>query len=109
MKRVGILPLEKTASDRQRNAYVGRCSHARRRVHITPPSRPVDFVYKINRITGKVWLVRPCSKPLAHGQGGIFVAREAEAEKTRPLTVENFQTFAMEQRSQPGTNSARRR
>ena len=34
---------------------------------ITPPSGPVDTAYKMNRFTGRVWLIKTYSKPMAQG------------------------------------------
>ena len=48
---------------------------------ITPPNGPVDTAYKINRFTGKVWLIKTYAKPLAQGQVRVITAREAEVRK----------------------------
>jgi len=64
---------------------------------ITPPSGPVDTAYKINRFTGKVWLIKTCAKPLAQGQVRVLAAREAEVEKTRELKDDDVESFAMNQ------------
>jgi hypothetical protein len=64
---------------------------------ITPPSGPVDAAYKINRFTGKVWLIKTYAKPMARGQVRVLVAREAEVERTRALTAEEAQEFASNQ------------
>ncbi|HEX2933512.1 MAG TPA: hypothetical protein VHV54_27530 [Candidatus Binatia bacterium] len=76
---------------------------------ITPPSGPVDAAYKINRFTGKIWLIKTYSKPLAQGQVRVLVAREAEVEKTRELGEEDIQAFAMNQQQQPTPTSTGRR
>ena len=73
---------------------------------ITPPSGPVDAAYKINRFTGKVWLIKTYAKPM--GQMRILVAREAEVEKTRELRDEDIQAFALSQPSEPSTGRRRR-
>jgi hypothetical protein len=75
---------------------------------ITPPSGPVDAAYKMNRFTGKVWLIKTYSKPLAQGQMRVLVAREAEVEKTRELGDEDVQAFAMNQQPTPVSTSRRR-
>jgi len=62
---------------------------------ITPPSGPVDAAYKINRFTGRVWLIKTYAKPV--GQMRVLVAREAEVEKTRELRDEDIQAFALSQ------------
>ena len=75
---------------------------------ITPPSGPVDAAYKMNRFTGKVWLIKTYSNPLAQGQMRVLVAREAEVEKTRELGDEDIQAFAMSQQPTPISTSRRR-
>lgn len=64
---------------------------------ITPPSGPVDSAYKMNRFTGKVWLIKTYSKPMAQGQVRVLTAREAEVEKTRELKDQDIESFAMNQ------------
>ena len=58
---------------------------------ITAPNGPVDAAYKINRFTGKVWLIKTYAKPMAQGQLRVIAAREAEVEKTRDLSEEEVQ------------------
>ena len=62
---------------------------------ITPPNGPVDAAYKINRFTGKVWLIKTYAKPMAQGQLWLIPAREAEVEKTRALSDEDVQAFVI--------------
>jgi hypothetical protein len=50
---------------------------------ITPPNGPVDTAYKLNRITGKVWMIKTYSKQV--GPVRVLAARQAEVEKTRDL------------------------
>ena len=64
---------------------------------ITPPNGPVDAAYKINRFTGKVWLIKTYAKPMAQGQLRVITAREAEVEKTRELSDEDVQAFVFGQ------------
>ena len=64
---------------------------------ITPPSGPVDAAYKMNRFTGKVWLIKTYAKPLAQGQVRVLTAREAEVEKTRELRDDDVESIAMNQ------------
>src|SRR6476659_11054703 len=64
---------------------------------ITPPSGPVDTAYKMNRFTGKVWLIKNYAKPLAQGQVRVLTAREAEVEKTRELKDDDVESFAINQ------------
>jgi len=75
---------------------------------ITPPSGLVDAAYKMNRFTGKVWLVKTYSKPLGQGQVRVLVAREAEVERTRELGDEDLQSFAITQETNSASNSRRR-
>jgi hypothetical protein len=75
---------------------------------ITPPSGPVDAAYKMNRFTGKVWLIKTYAKPMAQGQVRVLVAREAEVEKTRDLKEEDLQALAMNQPEAPATTGRRR-
>ena len=64
---------------------------------ITPPNGPVDAAYKINRFTGKVWLIKTYAKPMAQGQLRVITAREAEVEKTRELSDEDMQALVFSQ------------
>ena len=75
---------------------------------ITPPSGPVDTAYKMNRFTGKVWLIKTYAKPLAQSQVRVLTAREAEVEKTRDLREQDVEAFAMNEAAAP-LPSARRR
>jgi hypothetical protein len=75
---------------------------------ITPPSGPVDAAYKMNRFTGKVWLIKTYAKPMAQGQVRVLVAREAEVEKTRDLKEEDLQALAMNQPEAPVSGARRR-
>jgi hypothetical protein len=74
---------------------------------ITPPSGPVDTAYKINRFTGKVWLIKTYAKPV--GQVRVVAAREAEVEKTKELSEEELQDLAMAQTSPAPAAPKRRR
>ena len=64
---------------------------------ITPPNGPVDAAYKINRFTGKVWLIKTYAKPMAQGQLRVITAREAEVEKTKELSAEDMQALVAAQ------------
>jgi hypothetical protein len=75
---------------------------------ITPPSGPVDAAYKMNRFTGKVWLIKTYARPMAQGQVRVLVAREAEVEKTRDLKEADLQAFAMNQPEAPVSATRRR-
>lgn len=62
---------------------------------ITPPNGPVDAAYKINRLTGKVWLVKTYSKQV--GQIRVLAAREAAVEKTKEFTEADFPAVAAQE------------
>jgi len=51
---------------------------------VTPPNGPVDTVYKINRFTGNVWLVKTYVKQV--GQLRVLAAREASVEATQDMS-----------------------
>jgi hypothetical protein len=59
---------------------------------ITPPNGPVDTAYKINRLTGRVWLVKTYSKQL--GQLRVLAAREPDVEKTKEITEADVSPIA---------------
>ena len=73
---------------------------------ITPPNGPVDAAYKINRLTGRVWLVKTYSKQV--GQLRVLTAREAEVEKTKQLSEADLPAVAL-QEPVPASGSGRRR
>jgi hypothetical protein len=75
---------------------------------ITPPSGPVDTAYKMNRFTGRVWLIKTYAKPMAQGQVRVLTAREAAVEKTRELKDDDLESFAMNQPSVPAPAGRRR-
>ena len=50
---------------------------------VTPPNGPVDTAYKINRFTGKVWLIKTYAKQI--GTVRVLAARQAEVEPTKEL------------------------
>jgi hypothetical protein len=60
---------------------------------ITSPNGPVDTAYVMNRITGKVWLVKTYTKQV--GQIRVLSARQAEVEKTRDVTADDQPAVAM--------------
>jgi hypothetical protein len=63
---------------------------------ITPPNGPVDTAYKINRFTGKVWLVKTYDKQV--GQIRVFAAREAAVEPTKEINSDaDLPSVAMQQ------------
>lgn len=66
---------------------------------ITTPNGPVDTAYKINRFTGKVWLVKTYAKQV--GQIRVVAARQAEVEKTRDLAEADLPPIAMTEETSP--------
>lgn len=50
---------------------------------ITPPNGAVDTAYVMNRLTGKVWLVKTYTKQV--GDVRVLAARVAAAEKTKDV------------------------
>ncbi|MGH7830080.1 MAG: hypothetical protein ACREP8_07865 [Candidatus Binatia bacterium] len=71
---------------------------------ITPPNGPVDTAYKMNRLTGRVWLIKTYTKQV--GQLRVLAAREAKVEKTKELNEADLPAVAMQDSS---ASSARRR
>lgn len=61
---------------------------------ITGPNGPVDAAYKMNRLTGQVWLVKTYTKQV--GDIRVLSAREAEVEKTKPLSRSELPSVAMQ-------------
>ena len=51
---------------------------------ITQPNGPVDVSYKVNRLTGTVWMVKTYSKQV--GPVRVLSAREAKVEATEDIT-----------------------
>ena len=74
---------------------------------ITPPSGPVDTAYEINRLTGKVWLIKTYTKQV--GQVRVLAARQAEVEKTREVTETEPPPVAMADTVQAPARSGRTR
>ena len=75
---------------------------------ITPPNGPVDTAYKINRFTGKIWLVKTYAKPLAQGQLRVIAAREAAVQATRELSEEEQQAFITSLNAIPASDARHR-
>lgn len=50
---------------------------------VTPPNGPANTAYKINRLTGKVWLLKTYPKQI--GPIRVLTAREAAVEETKQL------------------------
>src|SRR5437899_12967652 len=68
---------------------------------ITPPNGPVDTAYKINRFTGKVWLVKTYDKQV--GQLRVLSAREAAVEPTKEITRQTDLPSVAMQKELPAT------
>ena len=67
---------------------------------VTPPNGPVDTAYKVNRFTGKVWLLKTYDKQV--GQVRVLAAREAQVEPTKELNSDvDLPSIAMEQGAVP--------
>lgn len=73
---------------------------------ITPPNGPVDTAYKMNRLTGRVWLVKTYSKQV--GQIRVLAAREAEVEKTKQFSEADLPAVAMQEPVAASGGSRRR-
>jgi hypothetical protein len=71
---------------------------------VTPPSGPLDTAYKINRFTGKVWLIKTYAKQV--GTVRVLAARQAEVEPTKDLNSEAESGAVAMQQEQ--TRNARR-
>jgi hypothetical protein len=74
---------------------------------ITPPNGPVDTAYKMNRFTGKVWLIKTYSKPV--GQIRVLAARQAEVEQTKELNGDAELPVAAAQQEPLASSRGRRR
>jgi len=77
---------------------------------ITAPNGPVDAAYKMNRFTGKVWLIKTYDKQV--GQMRVLAARQAEVEKTKELNSDADLPAVAMQQEQPApapVGRARRR
>jgi hypothetical protein len=61
---------------------------------ITTPNGPVDTAYKINRFTGKVWMIKTYTKQV--GPLRVLAAREADVEKTKELNETDVSSVAAE-------------
>ena len=59
---------------------------------ITAPNGPVDTAYKINRFTGKVWMIKTYTKQV--GPIRVLAAREADVERTKELTEADIPSVA---------------
>lgn len=75
---------------------------------ITPPNGPVDAAYKMNRFTGKVWMLKTYDKQV--GQLRVLTARQAEVENTKELNSDtDLPSVAMQEEQPLPMNRSRRR
>ncbi|MBI2999355.1 MAG: hypothetical protein HYY46_13060 [Deltaproteobacteria bacterium] len=73
---------------------------------ITSPNGPVDAAYKMNRLTGKVWLIKTYTKQV--GPIRVLAARQAEVEKTQSIAESDLPAI-VPQEPLPTSGNARRR
>ncbi|MBF8254672.1 MAG: hypothetical protein HW373_1367 [Deltaproteobacteria bacterium] len=69
---------------------------------ITPPSGPVDAAYKVNRFTGRVWLIKTYTKQV--GPIRVLAARQADVEKTKEITEADVPPIAVTEAAQSPRN-----
>jgi len=69
---------------------------------ITPPNGPVDAAYKVNRFTGRVWLIKTYTKQV--GPIRVLAARQADVEKTKEITEADVPPVAMTEAAQSPRN-----
>ena len=75
---------------------------------VTPPNGPVDTAYKVNRFTGRVWLIKTYDKQV--GQIRVMAAREADVEPTKELNGDaELPQVALEHQQVGPMNNPRRR
>ena len=73
---------------------------------ITPPNGPVDSAYKMNRLTGRVWLIKTYTKQV--GPIRVLAARQAEVEKTKQISESDLPAVAMQEVNMPSGGRRRR-
>ena len=69
---------------------------------ITPPSGPVDAAFKVNRFTGRVWLIKTYTKQV--GPIRVLAARQADVEKTKEITEADVPPVAVTEAAQSPRN-----
>ena len=69
---------------------------------ITPPNGPVDAAYKVNRFTGRVWLIKTYTKQV--GPIRVLAARQADVEKTKEITEADVSPVAVTEAAQSPRN-----
>lgn len=89
----------------RRGACAVRHFPARRSFQHHCAERVGGWPHKLNHFSGKVWFIKTNAKPVARIQARVLVARAADFEKTRELSAEDFQTFAMEQTASPADSA----
>ena len=73
---------------------------------VTAPNGPVDTAYKINRFTGRVWLIKTYTKQVGPLQ--VLAARQADVEKTKEITDADIPSVAMSETAQPSRTGRHR-
>lgn len=73
---------------------------------ITPPNGPVDTAYKMNRLTGRVWMIKTYTKQV--GPIRMVTARQADVEKTKELKESDIPAVAMQDDQLASSRSRRR-
>lgn len=63
---------------------------------ITSPNGPVDVSYKLNRLTGRVSMIKTYTKQV--GPLRVLTAREARVEKTKEITESDMPEVPVEAR-----------
>lgn len=74
---------------------------------ITAPNGPVDAAYKMNRLTGRIWLIKTYTKQV--GPIRVLTARQAEVEKTKELSEADIPSVAMQEPVSASANNGRLR
>src|SRR5574341_1973717 len=72
---------------------------------ITTPNGPVDAAYKMNRLTGSVWLIKTYTKQV--GPVRVLTARQAEVEKTKEVTESDLPAVAMQEPTPAAAQNSR--
>jgi hypothetical protein len=73
---------------------------------ITPPNGPVDTAYKMNRITGRVWMIKTYTKQV--GPIRVVAARQADVEKSKELKESDIPPVAMQEEPLASSQGRRR-
>ncbi len=74
---------------------------------ITAPNGQVDAAYKMNRLTGRVWLIKTYTKQV--GPIRVLTARQADVEKTKELSESDIPALAAQEPVPVSANGRRLR